>query len=156
MRTRIDPKMAGDVSAELGLSVADVSSVVASFFDVIAKEAKALPFDNPRRIYRRSAFREFAHVRQIPFIGRTGPAYSRYLKWRVNEAKGLSQKSRRRSRRKMTRGEVENIAASILSGRPFSLPERRGSEGSSVWMVGNDGKRLAGQVIMKDKINDKR
>jgi hypothetical protein len=53
----------------------------------------------------------------------------------------------------MTQDDIEHIADDILSGRtPFLIRKRKGNEMyDRVWLVGQDGKRLARQVIPKEK-----
>lgn len=139
------------MSEEVGVPVPEVARAVKSFFDAVANSARRLPFDDRNRIYSREKFDEFVNVANIPYIGRLGPVYSRYLKWRENESKELLQKPRSDYRSRMTQDDIENIADAILSGNP--LPELRKRKKSEmferVWMVGKDGKRSARQVIEK-------
>ena len=139
------------VSEKFGVPVSEVARAVKSFFDVIASDAKSLPFDDRNRIYSRERFEEFESVYTIPYIGRLGPVYSRYLKWRENESKSLLQKPRTGYRKRMTQDDIENIADAILSGNP--VPEIRKRKGNEmyerVWIVGTDGKKMARQVIEK-------
>lgn len=140
------------VSEEVGVPVSEVARAVRSFFDAIASEAKSLPFDRRNRIYSKRKFEEYVNARNIPYIGRLGPVYSRYLKWRENESRELPQKPRSGYRKRITQDDIENIADAILSGNP--VPEIRKRKGSEmyerVWLVGIDGKRMARQVIEKD------
>ena len=140
------------IAAELGLSQEDVRIMVESFFAIIAGEARDLPFNNHRKIFTKDKFSEYAVVRNIPYIGRLGPAYSRYLKWRGNESRDLSQVPRSSYRSRLSQNEVENMAAEILSGgAPSPIRKKRNSEFyDRVWLVGQDGKKSARQVIPKD------
>lgn len=141
------------IADKYGLSAREVRKAVHSFFDVIALESDRLPFDNPQRIYTKDKFEDFATVRQIPFIGRIGPAYSRYLKWRGNEAKTLNTVARSHYRSRLTQGDLDYIAGEILAGRtPPPIKKRKGNEMyDRIWLVGKDGKRLAYQVIPKEE-----
>ena len=141
------------VSASLGVDVSDVRRVVGSFFEMILSDARSLPFDNHRRIYSRDVFDGFARVRNIPSLGRTGPVYSRYLKWRANESGGCNMVPRGFYSGVLTRGEIEDIAADAIAGRVPSLPgKRRNSElFDRIWLIGSEGRRSARQVIRKDK-----
>ena len=139
------------VSEEFGISVSEISRAVKSFFDVIALDAKRLPFDDKNRIYSKDKFESMVGVVNIPYIGRLGPVYSRYCRWRENESKELPQKPRSDYRSRMTQDDIENIAEAVLSGSP--LPEIRKKKGSElferVWFVGTDGKKSARQVLEK-------
>ena len=85
-RSRIEEEMLSLVSEELGVPEPEVRRAVHSFFDLIAKSARSLPFDNERRIYTKDGFDGFSGAWNIPYLGRTGPVYSRYLAWRRNES----------------------------------------------------------------------
>ena len=139
------------MSEDLGVPVSEVARAVKSFFDSVANDARRLPFDDRRRIYSKEKFNELVSVSNIPYIGRLGPVYSRYLKWRENESRNLPQKPRSGYRKRMTQDDIENIAEAILSGN--GLPEFRKRKGSEmyerVWLVGKDGKKSARQVIEK-------
>lgn len=152
MRNRTDEAEFRRIASELGLEAEDVSSIVNSFFAVIVCEARSLPFNNHRKIFTKDKFSEYAVVRNIPYIGRLGPAYSRYLKWRGNESRDLSQVPRSFYRSRLSQNEVENMAAEILSGgAPSSIRKKRNSElYERVWLVGQDGKKSARQVIPKE------
>lgn len=141
------------VAKELGFEPSDVRRVVHSFFDSITSSARSLPFDDRRKIFSKDAFDSFAFVVQIPRIGRLGPVYSRYLKWRANEAKLTEQVHRSRYRKQYSQNDIENMAAEALLGKAPVLPEKqKGSElYNRVWLVGADGKRLARQVIKKQE-----
>ena len=135
------------------LTDTEVKKVVDSFFSVLCHDAKKLPFDNPKRIYSCEAFQRFVTVRQIPFIGRIGPVYSKYLKWRANESSLIEMAPRSSYRTRVLQSDIENTAASILSGAaPAPLKKRKGKEMyERVWLVGQDGKKSARQVIPKKK-----
>lgn len=152
-RSRIEDADYRAIADSLDLPKTEVRKIVSSFFDVMLKEARALPFDNAQRIYSKDKFDELACVWNIPSIGRIGPVYSRYLKWRSNEAKHIRQELRSSYRNRMTQDDIEHIADDILSGRtPFLIRKRKGNEMyDRVWLVGQDGKRLARQVIPKEK-----
>lgn len=152
MRNKTDEAEFRRIAGELGLDPEDVASIVNSFFAVVLGEARSLPFNNHRKIFTRDKFSEYAVVRNIPYIGRLGPAYSRYLKWRGNESRDLSQVPRSSYRSRLSQNEVENMAAEILSGgTPSPIKKKRNSElYERVWLVGQDGKKSARQVIPKE------
>lgn len=141
------------MSDETGIAGHDVLRAVHSYFDSIDDRARRLPLDNPARIYSREAFGRYSFVCNIPYIGRLGMSYSRYLKWRANSAKSVEQENRSRYRTAVTREDIERLASDILEGRCPAKPEKRkGKEFyKRVWLVGADGKRLARQVIKKEK-----
>lgn len=139
------------VSARQNVSDGEVKRILASFFSIILGDARSLPFDNPRRIFSKDKFEEYVKVRHIPFIGRIGPVYSNYLKWRANESQQIEMAPRSSYRRRITQDDIENMAAAILSGQtPPPLKKKRGKEMyERVWLVGQDGKKSARQVIPK-------
>lgn len=52
----------------------------------------------------------------------------------------------------MTQDDIEHIADDILAGRSPEIKKKRNSElFYNVWLVEENGKRLARQVIKKDK-----
>lgn len=141
------------IAKQHGLSITEVRRAVYSFFDIIASEAAKLPFDNPHRIYMKDKFEEYAVVRNIPYIGRIGPIYSRYIKWRSNEAKNLKLVSRGKYSSRLTDDDLDYIAGEILAGRtPPALEKRKGNDMyNRIWLIGKKGKKLAYQVIPKEK-----
>ena len=152
-RKRDDEALYRDIARELGVDVADVRRAVFSFFDAISLQAKAMPFDNIGRIYSMEKFLEWEKVTNIPSIGRIGPVYSRYLRWRANASQDYEQKARSAYRSRMSQDDIEHMAEAILSGNtPPSIHKRKGSElYNRVWLVGKTGKKLARQVIPKKK-----
>lgn len=141
------------VAEATGLPVGEVSRAITSFFQAIIGDARVLPFDNRRRIYTYDAFAEYEKVWNVPSLGRMGPSYSRYLKWRANEAGKMEQANRESYRKSISRDEIETMAAEILSGKtPSPLTRKKGNElYDRIWLVGKEGKRQAHQVIPKKK-----
>lgn len=149
-RNREDEKAYRSLAKQFGVNQSEVHKIVISFFDQIALEARMLPFDNQYRIYSRKAFENASHVASIPFIGRIGPVYSRYLKWRANISKDLELAPRENYRLRLTQDDIENMAASVLAGKTPSLVRRKNKEMfDNIWLVDTDGKKLARQVIKK-------
>ena len=154
--SRINRKLYRIVASETGISEREIERAVGSFFSAIDLKARKLNLDNARRIYTKEKFEELTGnggcVCNIPYIGRIGPVYSRYLKWRSNEAKNIVQVPRSNYRSRMLQSEVENMAEEIMSGRtPSPVSKKKKSElYNQVWMVGKNGKKLAGQVIPKE------
>ena len=141
------------LSERYGLDEQEVKKIVSSFFETVLSDARGLPFNNHRKIYRKDKFDEYAKVRNIPFIGRIGPVYSRYLKWRANVSEQLEMAPRSSYRMGVTQSDIESTAEAILSGvTPPPLNKRKKSElFERVWLVGKDGKKSARQVIPKEK-----
>lgn len=150
-RNRTDEVEFRRIADSLGVPVTEVRKAVHSFFGALVSDARRLPFDDARRIYTREKFFEYEFVCNIPCIGRIGPVYSRYLKWRGNEAKSSEQTTRRKCRAEVSQSEIEAMAEEILSGTTPSFKRKtRGSEMfDRIWLVGKDGKRSARQVIPK-------
>lgn len=141
------------IAQQLSIPVSEVRRAVYSFFGIIVRESRNLPFDNPNRIYTKDRFDDFVSVRNIPSIGRIGPVYSRYLKWRGNEAKNQTQVSRSDYRAGISQDEIEHIAAEILSGKtPSPVKKQKATERfNRIWMIGRVGKRAARQVVPKEE-----
>ena len=148
MRNRLERQTCRRLADELGLPVTEVSKVINSFFGCIVSAAGSLPFDNERKIYTKDGFSAFPRVWNIPSLGRLGPVYSRYLKWRANESKNIEQELRSNYRARVSRSEIEAMAEEILSGRTPSFKKQEKKDNyTRIWLVGADGKRLARQVI---------
>lgn len=153
-RNRTELALMRDVAEECSLPLGEVSRAICSFFSVIVSDADSLPFDSNRKIYTKDAFNSVVSVTHLPSIGRIGPVYSRYLKWRANESSNVSMVPRSSRRKRMTQGDIENIAEDILSGRTPCFVSKKSSEMyDRIWLVGQDGKKSARQVIVKEQKN---
>ena len=150
-RNRKEYERYRELSLRHDVSEEEVKRILASFFSILFSDARSLPFDNPRRIFSKEKFNEYIKVRNIPFIGRLGPVYSNYLKWRANESQQIEMAPRSSFRKRRTQSDIESTAAAILSGKtPPPLKKRKGNEMyHRVWLVGQDGKKSARQVIPK-------
>lgn len=149
--SRTDREDFRNVSVRLGIDAKEVEKGVKAFFDAVKAYSRSLPFDNKNKIYSKGCFDQFVRVSNIPYIGRIGPVYSRYLEWRKNESRRFLQEPRSSFRTRIPQSEIENMARDILSGiAPAPLKKRKGSElYERIWLVRNDGKKLARQVIPK-------
>lgn len=152
-RNRLDEEDVESIAEELSVPVTEVRRAIHSFFGIINDAARSLPFDDRRKIFSREKFEEYSAVWNIPSIGRIGPVYSRYLKWRGNEAKRISQDYRSNYRKRITQDDIEHMAGDILSGKtPSPVIKKKGSElYERIWLVGKNKKKLARQVIPKEK-----
>lgn len=152
-RNRIDEADFVIVAKQLGLEPEDVRKVVHSFFDSITSTARSLPFNNKRKIFSKDVFDSYAAIVNIPYIGRLGPVYSRYLKWRANESKLFEQAHRSKCKKRYSQDDIEYIAGEALQGNTPVLPEKKKASEfyDRVWLVGKEGKRQARQVIPKKK-----
>ena len=152
MINRTENELFESLALSLGLPAKEVRRAVHSFFSVLVQQADSLPFNTHRKIYSKDAFNSIVKIHHLPCLGRLGPVYSRYLKWRSNESLAVSMVPRSSCRRKMTQGDIENIAADILAGRTPFIVKRKGNEMyNRVWLVGQDGKKSARQVILKNE-----
>lgn len=153
MRNRIESSDFTAISSELDVPVSIVRSVVYSFFDSISKKSSSLPFSTATKIYDRKAFDRYCFVSNIPYIGRVGPVYSRYLQWRSNEAKSIERRPRCTVANGITPVDIERLAESIIDGTELPKVKRTtvSERYDRVWVVGDSGKRLARQVIIKEK-----
>ena len=152
-RSRTDEAEYRRIADDLGLDPVSVKQAVLSYFDVISREASSLPFDTEKKIYSPAKFNEYGTVWQIPGIGRLGPSYSRYLKWRVNEAKEIEMATRKPQQAKYSQEDIERYTADILAGKESERPVKKKPKEmyDKVWLVGQDGRRLARQVIPKNE-----
>ena len=152
-RNKVFERDCDDVASILGVDSSDVKKAVLSFFDAIALQSRSLPFNTERKIFSKEKFDTYVTVQNIPCIGRIGPVYSRYLKWRANESKSHEQKPRSLYRSRMLQDDIEHMAEEVLSGKtPSPLRKYKKTElYNSVWLVGTDGKKQARQVIPKTK-----
>lgn len=137
----------------VGRDAADVKRAVESYFSLVKSDSSRLPFDKENRIYSKRKFDSFQTVRCIPSIGRIGPSYTRYLKWRANVAAGIDMAPRSAFVTGYTEEDIEAYAEALLSGgNPEPPKKRKGTEMyKRVWLVGSEGKKQARQVIPKDK-----
>lgn len=151
MRSRTEKADMREVARTLGVPEKEVAKAVNAYFGVISGYADSLPLDDRRKIFRPDAFVALAKVWNIPYVGRIGPVYSRYLAWRKNESRQILQEPRSNFRLRIPQSEIETMAADIISGKtPAPLKKRRGNElYERIWLVGKDGKRQARQVIPK-------
>lgn len=151
-RDRLEDSGIRSVSESLGVPADEVRRAVHSFFDDIGSRARHLPFADTSRIHRRKSFDRHLFAVNIPYVGRLGPVYSRYLKWLENESEMSGQEIRDGCSRRMSQSDIESLADDILSGREPVLPERRMGNDmyKRVWLVDAGGKRLARQVLPKD------
>jgi len=151
-RSKVNSAKVRTVADSLGISEAEVRRCVNAFFGVIVCYARTLPFNNPTRIYSKDKFNDYVRVWNLPYLGRIGLVWGRYLDWRANVSESLGQKRKSVYRDKLSRDEIETIAGAVLSGDAFSLPEKSKKENyKRVWIVGKDGKRLARQVLPKEE-----
>ena len=89
-----------------------------------------------------------ARIRCLPYIGRLGPSYSRYLTWRANDSKNFPMMLHPGKRKWMSQEEIELIAKKLLNGE--EMPEIQKKAFDRIWLVGEGGKKQARQVIKKD------
>lgn len=135
-----------------GISVTDVSSIVVSYFDTVLGEARSLPFANPRKVFSKDMFDRYGSVHQIPSVGRLGPSYTRYRRWKANESANVGMVNRTYYSERLRKEDIENIADTILSGTiPDIAAIKKGRKGkyNKVWHVGSGGRKLAWQAIKK-------
>lgn len=139
-RRRPDTDMVKAAARGCGVTAADARRMVDSYFGAFLSVVRKLPLNTPYRIYTREAFTGFVRVLQIPSVGRIGTVYSRYLRWRSNEAAELAAGGGLQAMG--PRGARENAAAEGTAGGgpPFSVA------GTRIWVIGADGRRLARQA----------
>lgn len=154
-RNRADEREFLRIAQESGVGYGDVKSAVMSFFDAIYLSVRRYPFNNPKRIYRWDKFKEYERVWNIPYIGRLGPSYKRYLQWRVNESKQFTSALRSDYKTIYTEEEIESLADYALHEWKEGDPPVEGKSGKAypfqrVWLVEKNKRRQARQVIPKE------
>lgn len=142
-----------EIASYYDVNVSEVRSVIKSYFDSIIKPLDSLRLYNEGKIYSKDAFNKIVFASNIPFIGRLGLVYNRYLKWRINEAKSQVQRDRSEYHDRVSQDDIEHIAVDILSGKtPNKIKKIKGKDiYKRVWYVNVDSKCLARQIILKDK-----
>lgn len=142
-----------DIARRFGLEAKDVHKIADSFFSVMYNTAKRLPFDDSSRIYSKAVFDKHSFTYMIPYIGRIGPVYSRYLSWRANVAKALDSVPRPARKDALPRQEIERLAELALSGVDIRYEDIVGKrirdDYKRVWLVSESGRRQARQLIKK-------
>lgn len=152
---RTDRKRCIAIAEASALPQREIEKAVESYFDSIVEKTKALPFDTPKRIYSRAAFARCSFVVNIPYIGRIGPVYSRYLKWRSSESNEVDMVMRKDAKSDHLKPLIEKATIDALSGMKVDAASLRSripkGRYSRVWYMNPDGtKRAARQVIKKE------
>ena len=136
-----------------GLNSNEVVKAIVAYFDDMVIAVRSLPFNNVTRIYTADAVDKLAPVYNIPCLGRIGPIYSLYLKWRREEAKEQETELREVVKRRHLSERIEQAAAMALSGRRVSAsflddPIPRGMY-RKVWIIDANGKRRVARQVYK-------
>lgn len=154
--SRSDADVCNNIAEYEDVAVSEVRKAVSAYFDSIVSDARKLPFNNPQRIYTKPAFEQQSFVVNLPYLGRIGPVYSRYLKWRREEAKEFDHVERKKVRQIYAAPIIEEEAKKALAGQKASstvLRERipKGKY-NKVWMMHEGGlRRAAKQLIVNNK-----
>ena len=150
-----DKKVCKEIAHQEGVSAIEVSKAIQSFFDSIVSAARKLPFDKETRIYSPAAFKQYPLCFNLPYLGRIGPLYSQYLRWRSSEAKGQESVARSQIKKVHTKPLIEEAAKQALAGNkvdPSFLKKRLPSgKYSTVWLVGENNKKKAAKQIIINK-----
>ena len=136
-----------------GVSEVEVRKAVISYFDEIIKNVRRLPFNNARRIYTYEAVNVLAPVFNLPGIGRIGPVYSAYLKWRREEARELDMDRRTIVKKRFLDERIEEATQLAMAGCRVHKdylrdPMPRGMY-SKVWIIDKNGRRRAAKQVIK-------
>lgn len=154
--TKLDIRMCKELAATEGIPVGEVKKAVVSYFDSLVSSARQLPFDNAKRIYSLDAFKQYPLCINIPYLGRLGPVYSLYIKWRAKEAKSTEKVLRSLARKDHTKPLVEQAAKLALAGHKVDGHMLKGrlpaGKYSTVWVIDKEGKKKAArQMIVNTK-----
>ena len=128
-----------------GLSETEVQKAVVSFFDDIVVSTRKLPFNNLKRIYTADALEDKAGVYNIPYIGRLGPMYSLYVKWRGEVAEEYDMVLREDVRDIHLAERIEELAELALSGHKVTRDMMK----DKVWIIDKEGRRKAAKQLFK-------
>ena len=143
------------MAAEEGIAFSEVKKAILSFFDSIVSAANKLPFDRDNRIYSFGAFNEYPYCINLPYLGRLGPVYSLYIKWRAKESKTKDTVLRSMAKKDHLRPLIESAAKQALSGNKVdgSLLRQRLPSGKyrTVWLVDKDNKKKAAKQVIVNK-----
>jgi hypothetical protein len=136
-----------------GLNEVEVQKAIVSFFDDIVVSTRKLPFDNIRRIYTADAVEDKACVYNIPYIGRLGPVYSQYLKWRGDIANDYELVLREDVRGIHLNERIEELAGLALSGHRVTRDMMKDPIPAGmyhkVWIIDKEGRRRAAKQLFK-------
>ncbi len=152
--SRTDDAVCAEIADELDVPVSEVRRAVVAYFDELIDRTDSSGLSDVSKIYRPDAFAEKAFVVNMPYLGRIGPVYSRYLSWRRDALSAKETIGRSDVRRHYSAGHIERLAAQALNGEPVSVLEsKRVPSGlyKTVWLVDSNGKKAARQVIVKDR-----
>lgn len=152
--SKIDCSECEKIAREENIPLSVVKNIITSYFDSMVIAAKALQYNNKQRLYTKKAFLENAFVINIPFIGRIGPVYSCYIKWRKQLSKNLEQIKKSALKRFHYGKYLEEEARHALNGEKvnielFGRPNAKDGY-CRVWIIKeNDKKVSARQIIVK-------
>lgn len=148
-----DAKWCRQYAADSGLDEVEVTKCVQAFFDDIVSTVRKLPFNDISRIYTIAAFEEVAPDFYLPFIGRLGPSYSSYCKWRVECADEEERILRSTAYEKHRAQRVDEAVDMALSGQTIPKNFLRnpipGGTYRKVWIIDKGGKRKAARQLFK-------
>ena len=142
-------------AAEEGIEFSEVKKALISYFDSIVSSANKLPFDRDNRIYSVSAFHEFPYCINLPYLGRLGPVYSLYIKWRAKESRVQEKVLRSQAKKEHLKPLIEEAAKQALAGNKVdsSLLQQRLPSGKykTVWLVDKNKKKKAAKQMIINK-----
>lgn len=151
--SKIDERWCRKYASENDLNICEVKKAIVSFFDDIVFSVRKLPFNNIRRIYSADALEEIADVYNIPYIGRIGPIYSKYVKWRKEESENYDMLLRKTAFRKHFNERVDEAVERAMAGERIGKGFLRDPVPSSlyhkVWLIDKNGKRKAARQLFK-------
>lgn len=136
-----------------GISVVEIQKAIGSFFDDMLMKIRRLPFNDVRRIYSPAAVEERAPVFNIPFLGRIGPVYSSYLKWRKEEALKEEMELRETVKARYRDERVEEALKLAKEGHKITNVFLRegipSGKYKKVWYIDKGGKRRVAKQVYK-------
>jgi len=151
--TAAERRRAALVAGKLGMDARDVAAAVGAWFGAVVAAGRRMPLDRAWRIYSKERLGAMGGVFNVPHVGRIGPSYGKYLRWRADVSRSLSMVGARRAAAVHRAETVESLAAMALRGERIGstriggrLPPGRYRR---IWMLGAGGRRAARQLIRK-------
>lgn len=153
--SRTDRQWANSYADANSVSRGEIQKAIVSFFDDMLVQIRKLPFDNARRIYTHDAIEERAPVFNIPSLGRIGPVYASYLKWRREEALNEDMELRETVKTRYRDERIEEAAKLAKEGKRITNEFFRNIIPSGaykkVWFIDKGGKRKVAKQVYKIK-----
>lgn len=143
------------IARQTGIEYSKVENALRAYFGEIIWTARKLPFCGRTKIFTSDGFDKYRFVRNIPYIGRIGPIYGRYLKWRAKENSENETVNRKKAKEHYSSPIIEQAMKDILDGKKPDIESLKGRIPKGVyrkvWICSENGKKSARQMIVNNK-----